>query len=330
MSFRTLVQQPTVAGKLTTRRSLHASGVAIISLAFLAFLPNVARAAFEVKPGSFRVGFSNYQAGAHADVTESFAFAQSGADGPVGAALRNAEVVFPVGFAGYPPAVKTCTPVQLRVLNCPSGSQIGTLEAVLREGCARTSLRDDPHRAVQHGAVAERDGGVWLREPTLSVARSLRLSVLTTGCTRVRRTWSLGLELVRQSITVWGVPADPSHNALRKFSMHKIRQRTRSRSNLDSRWCSSERKPGAVPGEPDAVHKRTGGGGTRWRRIVGGRKSRKRAREGRTVHRLPVAEVPADDRGHPRRNHRRRRRRATRSTCGSRRAKARKASPRRT
>ncbi len=57
----------------------------------------------------------------------SFGFAQNEA-GAVGALLRNVEVVLPVGFAGYPSAVKTCSPVQLQLDECPADSQIGTIE----------------------------------------------------------------------------------------------------------------------------------------------------------------------------------------------------------
>ena len=218
------MQQPTVAGKLTTRRSLHASGVAIISLAFLAFLPNVARAAFEVKPGSFRVDFSDDQAGAHANVTESFTFAQNGADGPVGAALRGAEVVFPVGFAGYPPAVKTCTPVQLQVEQCPPGAQIGTLEAVIREYPEQAdpyityrlplyNMIPSQNQTAVFGFTAEHIiGGTIVVSVGPDYRVHARASNVVTG----------GVELVRQSITVWGVPADPSHNMQRGFSSVKF------------------------------------------------------------------------------------------------------------
>ena len=88
-------------------------------------------AAFEVEPGSFTVSTSSAQAGAHADLTTSFALAQNESGG-VGALLRNAEVVLPIGFAGYPAAVKTCEPVQLQLEKCPVDSQIGTIEVTLR------------------------------------------------------------------------------------------------------------------------------------------------------------------------------------------------------
>jgi hypothetical protein len=163
------------------------------------------------------------QAGAHVDLTESFAFAQSRADGPVGAALRGAEVIFPVGYAGYPPAVKTCTPVQLQVEECPPGSQIGTLEAVLREypdladpyvtfRVPLYNMIPSPSETAVFGfTVLHTIGGTVV----VSVGPDYRLHARATNIV------TGGTELVRQSITVWGVPADPSHNAQRTLSCEK-------------------------------------------------------------------------------------------------------------
>jgi hypothetical protein len=157
-------------------------------------------------------------------MTESFAFAQNGVDGPVGAALRGAEVIFPVGFAGYPPAVKTCTPVQLQVEECPPGSQIGTLEVVIREYpeeanpyiTYRTGLYNmvpSPNETAVFGfTILHTVGGTIV----VSVGPDYRVHA------RASNVVTLGVELVRQAITVWGVPADPSHNALRGFASKKV------------------------------------------------------------------------------------------------------------
>jgi hypothetical protein len=176
----------------------------------------MAQAAFEVKPGSFRVSFSNYQAGAHADLTESFAFTQNGANGPVGAAFRGAEIIFPIGFAAYPPAVKTCTPVQVQVETCPPGAQVGTVEAVIRGDepgstyeTFRASLYNmvpSPNQTAVFGfSILHIVGGTIVG----SVGPDYRVHA------RASNVVTEGIELVRQSITVWGVPAEPSHNALR-------------------------------------------------------------------------------------------------------------------
>jgi len=166
------------------------------------------------------VGFSSLQAGAHANVTENFAFAQNAPGGGVGAALRNAEVVFPIGFAGYPPVVKTCAPVQLQAEECPPGSQIGALEVVIREN----PEDPDPYNTFRTG--------LYNMVPSPNLTAVFGFTVLhTIGGTivvtvgpdyrvhaRAVNVVTGGAELVRQSITVWGVPAASSHDALRGFS----------------------------------------------------------------------------------------------------------------
>ncbi len=92
-----------------------------------------AKPPFEIKPGSLTVSTSSDAAGAHADVTSSFEFVANNA-GAVGGLLRNVEVILPIGFAGYPANVKTCTPAELQTEACPVNSQIGTEETVLRQG----------------------------------------------------------------------------------------------------------------------------------------------------------------------------------------------------
>jgi hypothetical protein len=181
--------------------------------------------AFEVAPGSFKVNFSSYQAGAHADVTESFAFAQHGANGPVGGAVRGGELVFPSGFAGYPPAVKTCNPVQLQVGACPVGSQVGTIEVELRENPNLVAEPYDTYRGPLYNMIPSPNqtavfGYVFLNVVggtiVVSVGPDYRVhassSNVVTG----------GTELVRVSYTEWGVPADPSHNAQRGFESTKF------------------------------------------------------------------------------------------------------------
>ncbi len=194
----------------------------LLSIAVLAVCGCVVPAlavAFEVVPGSFRVGFSSYQAGAHPDVTESFAFTQQGANGPVGAVVRGGELIFPAGFAGYPPAVKTCNPVQLQVEECPAGSQIGTIEVVLRvdqEGRTydtfRTGLYNmipSPNETAVFGYSFQHViGGTIVVSVGPDYRVQARQSNVVTG----------SIELVRVSYTQWGVPADPSHNAQRTLA----------------------------------------------------------------------------------------------------------------
>ena len=174
-------------------------------------VPGVAQA-FEVEPGSFKVGTTSDQAGAHPDLTVSFGFARD-PEGGVGALLRNAEVVFPVGLAGYPADVKTCDPVQLQLELCPVDAQIGTIEVALRfaPGLVDTlvypvyNMVPPPGETAVFGFVIHHyvSGDI-----VVSVGPDYRVHAAVKNVLT-------GFELVRQSLTLWGVPADPVHDAQR-------------------------------------------------------------------------------------------------------------------
>ncbi len=196
----------------------------IVLVALLVFLLPSAAQAFEVAPGSLRVSASSYQAGAHADITASLAFAQQGANGPVGAAVRGGELIMPDGVAGYPPAVKTCNPVQLQLAECPVGSQIGTIEVELREypeladpyvifrGPMYNMIPSPNETAVFGYAFLHTVGGTIVVSVGPDYRVHLRQSNVVTG----------GTELVRVSYTVWGVPADPSNDPQRGYASETV------------------------------------------------------------------------------------------------------------
>ncbi len=195
-------------------------GAAVVACVVACAAPVAVQAeAFAVKPGSFAVVPSNTLAGAHPDLTTSFAIAQDEA-GVVGGSLRNAEVVLPTGFAGYPAAVKTCDPVQLQLEACPVGSQIGTLE-VATYGYVfgqyfvllgpLFNMAPSPGQAAVYGfdlKLGEGGEVIASGEIVVSVGPDYRVHA------RVRDVYGL-FAFVRTSLTVWGVPADPSHNAVR-------------------------------------------------------------------------------------------------------------------
>ncbi len=200
-------------------------GVLVMSLAAVVLcgcvVPVAAWAEFELEPGSFVVSSSSSQAGAHADLTTSFAFQQN-QEGAVGAILRNAEVVLPVGFAGYPTAVKTCVPVQLQLEECPVDAQIGTIEVLLRLAPNLDwkilypvyNMAPPPNETAVFGFVIHHfvSGNI-----VVSVGPDYRVHATATNVIS-------GVELVRQSLTLWGVPADPSHDAQRgsKFNCEQF------------------------------------------------------------------------------------------------------------
>jgi hypothetical protein len=91
---------------------------------------------FEIVPGSFHVGVSTGQAGAHADLSVSFDFAHEGENGPTFGDARTVRVELPAGFIGNKTAVPTCTVAQLvgdasagerGSPECAPASQVGTI-----------------------------------------------------------------------------------------------------------------------------------------------------------------------------------------------------------
>jgi hypothetical protein len=175
-------------------------------------MPVAAQAAFEVRPGGFAVSTSSDQAGAHADLTMSFSLAQNESGG-VGALLRNVDVVLPVGFAGYPTAMRTCSSVQLQLEDCPTSAQVGIIEITLRifPGVFSTfttpvfNMAPPPNETAVFGVSI---GGIVSFDIALSVGPDYRVRAKVENAVSAA-------EVVRQSLTVWGVPADPSHDAQR-------------------------------------------------------------------------------------------------------------------
>ncbi len=178
---------------------------------------------FTVQPGSFEAVVTSDQAGAHADLTTSFSLARDGT-GSVGGELRNAEIVLPLGFSGYPTALKTCDPVQLQLEECPVDAQIGTIAVMLRTYASTyiTILRPlynmapPPYATAIYGFAI---GSFASGNMVVSVGSDYRVRARATDVIS-------GTELVRQSLTVWGVPADASHNAQRgtRFECFRVNE----------------------------------------------------------------------------------------------------------
>jgi hypothetical protein len=171
-----------------------------------------AHAAFGLEPGSFTVVPSSTQAGAHGDLTTSFAFQEDQA-GSVEGSVRDAEVVLPLGFAGYPPAVATCEPVQLQRGTCPVGSQVGTLEIALspKPGFDEAALLPLFNMVPSANETAVYG---WTFLPNASGEIVVRVGADYRVRARATNIFSV-FPIVRQSLTVWGVPASPVHDVQR-------------------------------------------------------------------------------------------------------------------
>jgi uncharacterized repeat protein (TIGR01451 family) len=181
---------------------------------------------YGIAAGSFSTVLSSTQAGAHADMTTSFFF-NTDATNSTFENLKDTIVDLPVGFAGDPNAAPTCSAAQLaNMINgggitvgggagCPVDSQVGVISL-------RIDYPIDPFVTAS----------VYNMEPLPGdVARlGFNAAIITTNiAVKVRPgdygltattpdIWSGTIPIDSVSLTIWGVPADPSHDLWRGIS----------------------------------------------------------------------------------------------------------------
>jgi hypothetical protein len=177
---------------------------------------SLAQAELTIRPGSFKVETSSTQAGAHADVTTSFAFMANAEDSTEGD-LRTTVVDLPTGFAGSPVAVPTCAQFQLQQstlfkMDCPLNTQVGVTRLTLDvEGEEELTEVTIPVYNMVPGPGEAADFGFILNG---IIAGNIAISV-RAGDNGVRATAtdiSGFVEVDAASLTLWGVPASSSHD----------------------------------------------------------------------------------------------------------------------
>jgi hypothetical protein len=175
-------------------------------------------------------GTLDTQAGSHPySLTASLVFNNAGRD-PVGEA-RNITFNLPRGLVGNPTAVPRCTSAELNSEQCPADSQIGVDRAVIagpvplvHPESERPSIAE-----VGQGFVASLQFPVYNMVPPPGVAAQFAFSFEGIGTrlnAKVRSGSDYGIsEVVNNvpqrgisfdSITIWGVPGDPSHDFQRQ------------------------------------------------------------------------------------------------------------------
>jgi hypothetical protein len=173
---------------------------------------------FGVAPGSFSTTLSSVQAGAHADLTTSFSF-DSDAEGSTEDQLKDLAVDLPPGFAGNPAATPTCSATQLNeglsahFSNCPLDSQVGTITVTL-------GFRGFPFVVVSPIYNMQPSGGEVARLGFKTAVISSNIIVtVRPGSHALQATApnldSGDLEVLASKVTIWGNPADPSHDLMR-------------------------------------------------------------------------------------------------------------------
>jgi hypothetical protein len=161
---------------------------------------------------SFSLGLSSTQAGAHPDFTTAFAFNTDSEGNPVGQ-VKDIRVDLPVGLVGNPQATPRCTPAELSVFDCKPGAQVGLLDATF----TLLGQPSDTPAAVYN--MTPSPGHVATFAASVTFATILiQVDVRRDGSYGVQATvsdTSSLLPLQATSLTLWGVPADPGHDAQR-------------------------------------------------------------------------------------------------------------------
>lgn len=173
-------------------------------------------APFGVSPGGAATALSNAQAGAHADITTSIAFNTVDQAGSLASDPKNTVDNLPPGFAGDLADTPTCSSTQLVKETCPIGTQVGVVILNLREATPSPSkyriepVYNLPPDAGEVGKLAFKVAGTFFIQGDLSV-RADDYGITAT----FHNVDPVGGELDGVTLTIWGVPADESHNALR-------------------------------------------------------------------------------------------------------------------
>jgi hypothetical protein len=197
-------------GRRLGRGLLGVWAVAMAALA-LATSPALAADGFGIVPGSFTATTASTQAGAHADATTSFTF-NTGTDGyPVGA-VKDIVVDLPSGVVGNPESFPKCNAGQLVTQPtplCPVDSQLGDVHLhFVQSGFAFESIFPVYNMEPRGSRPAEFGFNVILAAVFVSISvrpddHGLRATIHNVPTT---------LRLVDSTMTLWGDPADPSHD----------------------------------------------------------------------------------------------------------------------
>jgi hypothetical protein len=173
-----------------------------------------ARAAIHIQAFRFSLeeagGEPSTQAGAHpAQATTFLAFTGEGPSSYENP--RDLTVDFPPGLVGIAPAVPTCKAAEFTAGGCSPESQVGFVKLVqVEEGDDSANFYALSRLEAMPGAAAE--FGVNAGGPSVR----LRLGVRAGGGLSISaKNLPQTVILNEVTITLWGVPADPSHDSLR-------------------------------------------------------------------------------------------------------------------
>jgi hypothetical protein len=212
-------------------RATRKNAVALILATMVALVAaaGVASAAEEFdkyKLESVSVKLSTTQAGAHPDFTTAFAL--SGKGGVPYAATRDIEVRLPPGIIGNPQGIPRCTVAQLgnapKESECPIAAQVGvTAVTVGGETANGTFLEPIYNMEPPGGDVVARFGFYAAPYPAFL---NIRVDPIDYSLIATIEGAPSAAGLLAATTTLWGVPADPSHDGERLTPLEALNQET--------------------------------------------------------------------------------------------------------
>jgi hypothetical protein len=189
----------------------------IAALAPLAALVLAAPASADFSVTAFSTSLTSSVAGAHPDLTTDLTFSTttSGMQVFPDGNVRDMAVDLPAGLVGDPTAVPQCAQSDFSQNACPAASQIGSVQIKL----LTNGFGFEPTLPVFNMQPRNRDQTAEIAFSFQSlVTIHLAISVRTNGdygLTAHADGLSRAFGVQHVALTLWGVPGDPSHDALR-------------------------------------------------------------------------------------------------------------------
>jgi hypothetical protein len=175
-----------------------------------------APASFGISPGGATTALSSTQAGAHPDITTSIAFNTVNRQGSLPGDPKDLTDDLPPGFAGDLVDTPSCSAAKFDQSECPVGTQIGVTFVTVVDftripvtiTAAVYNLSPNPGEVAKFGfSLGAGDFDIQGNVTVRSGDYGLRVAFHNTD--------ESPAELDNVSLTVWGVPADPSHDPWR-------------------------------------------------------------------------------------------------------------------
>jgi hypothetical protein len=197
----------------TVRRAGVLLGFVLLALAYLAS-PAAALEPEKYAIESASVSLTSTQAGAHADLTTSFELSSD--ENKPYALTRDVDVHLPPGVIGNPQVIPRCTALQFSGaagLTCPVNTQVGVVQVTLGGDSAGTFTEPLYNlEPPENSDIVARFGFYAALFPAIV---NVRVDPHDYSIVASVEGASASAGLIAAKTTIWGVPANPSHDQFR-------------------------------------------------------------------------------------------------------------------